>query len=116
MTRSRMPLLITPLGELELMNALQLRVFRRELELQEIKAANLLFRGDLEAGVFAVKPLSMTIFERAKRLARKRTATLGTRTLDLLHVASALVLGVDTLYSFDHHQQRLAKAEGLRTP
>ncbi len=116
MTRSRLPLLITPLGELQLMNALQLRVFRKELEPQEVKTANLLFRRDLEAGVFVLKPLSTTIFERAKLLARKRTATLGTRTLDLLHVASALVLGADNLYSFDHHQQRLAKAEGLQTP
>jgi predicted nucleic acid-binding protein len=114
--RSRLPLLITPLGELELMNALQLRVFRKELDSREIKTANTLFRRDLEAGIFALKPLSLSIFERAKLLARKQTAPLGTRTLDLLHVASALVLQADALYSFDHHQEKLAKAEGLKLP
>ena len=116
MARCRLPLLITPLGELELTNALQLRVFRKELDSHEIKAAYLIFRRDLNAGIFALKPLSPTIFERAKLLARKQTATLGTRTLDLLHVASALVLQADVLYSFDLHQQKLAKAEGLKLP
>jgi len=116
MTRSRLPLLITPLGELELMNALHLRVFRKELDSHEIKAASLLFRRDLEAGIFAIKPLSPGIFERAKALARKQTASLGTRTLDLLHVASALVLQSDAFYSFDRQQEKLAKAEGLKLP
>jgi predicted nucleic acid-binding protein len=116
MTHSRLPLLITPLGELELMNALQLRVFRKELDTSEIKAANAFFRRDLEAGVFTLKPLSPGIFERAKLLARKQTATLGTRTLDLLHVASALVLQADALYTFDRQQEKLARAESLKLP
>ena len=113
-TRPRLPLLITPLGELELMNALQLRVFRKELDPSEIRTANASFRRDLETGIFAIKPLSPGIFERAKLLARKQTATLGTRTLDLLHVASALVLQADALYTFDRQQEKLARAEGLK--
>jgi len=114
MTRSRLPLLMTPLGELELMNALRLRVFRKELDPGEIKAANAFFRRDVEAGIFALKPLSPGIFEQAKLLARRQTVALGTRTLDLLHVASALVLQADTLYTFDRQQEKLARTEGLK--
>jgi hypothetical protein len=39
---------------------------------------------------------------------------LGTRTLDVLHVASALVLGATYFYKFDRNQGKLAAAEGLR--
>jgi len=41
---------------------------------------------------------------------------LGTRTLDVLHFASALVLKADTFYTFDVNQGKLAKAEGLAVP
>ena len=116
MQRARLPLQITPLGELELMNALQLRLFRRELSPAEVKAAADLFRVDLQAGVFVLKSLSATIFDRAKKIARLRTASLGPRTLDVLHVASAVVLRADSLCTFDRHQRILAKAEGLGTP
>ncbi len=116
MRQARLPVLLTSLGELELVNALQLRVFRKELDPPKIKAASSLFRQDVEAGVFSLKPLSASSLERAKKIARRRTPALGTRTLDILHVASALVLQADTFYTFDHDQRRLAKAEGLATP
>lgn len=116
MKHAELPLAITPLGELELMNALQLRVFRKELSAGKVRAAAALFREDLAAGILAIRPLSAPVFERAKHLARTRTANLGTRTLDLLHVASAVVLQSDFFYSFDRHQLQSARAEGLTLP
>ena len=41
------------------------------------------------------------------------TPRLGTRTLDVLHVVSALALQADTFYTFDTRQAKLAAAEGL---
>jgi hypothetical protein len=38
----------------------------------------------------------------------------GTRTADLLHVAAALELGVDWLYSFDLQQRKLAQTLRLK--
>lgn len=114
MQQSELPLVITPLCEVELINALQLRVFRREITAQQGSAAADLFTRDLQSGVFAVKPLTISVFERAKKIARKRTAALGTRSLDLLHVASALVVHAERIYSFDHEQQKLARLEGLK--
>ena len=38
----------------------------------------------------------------------------GTRTSDLLHVAAALELGVDCLYTFDKQQRKLAQAVRLK--
>jgi len=116
MTRAKLPVLLTPFGELELTNAISLRLFRGELLPSKVKAAHTLVRKDIEDGVLALKPLPAAVFERAKLIARRRTPRLGTRTLDVLHVASALVLEADTFYTFDRSQGKLAKAEGLTVP
>ena len=42
------------------------------------------------------------------------TPTLGTSSLDVLHVASAQVLGCRRFVSYDERQLALAKAAGLR--
>ena len=116
MKRAKLPLLMTSFGELELTNAVALRLFRKELSGSQVKAAHALIRKDLEDGVLLVNALPVSAFERAKRIARKQTPRLGTRTLDVLHVASALVLQADTFYTFDTRQAKLAAAEGLLVP
>lgn len=59
------------------------------------------------------RPLSDQIFERAHQLSRQTTARLGNRTADLLHVAAALELKAQRLYSFDQNQRELAESVGL---
>ena len=113
MKEAKLPVLLTPLGELELTNAISLRLFWKELAAEEIKRAHALFARDVADGVFQRTPLSPAVFDTAKRIARKRTPRLGTRTLDVLHVASALVLHAEAFYTFDRNQAKLAKAEGL---
>ena len=109
-----LPLLITSFGELELLNALSLRVFRKELSAGKIQSAYGLFRKDVAEGVFLIGPLGTLVFERAQRIVQSQTPRLGTRTVDVLHVASALVLHADTFCTFDQRQAKLAKEEGLR--
>ncbi len=116
MRDAALPLIFTPLGDLEMFNAFQLRLFRRELRAAEVKSAIAMFRGDLESGILSLKSLPSSAFDRAKAIARDNTASLGTRSFDILHVASALVLRADTLCTFDKHQRLLAKAEGLAVP
>ena len=114
--RVKLPVLLTAFGEVELTNAFHLRIFRRELKPSKVRAAQALFPADLQNGVFELKPLTLEVFDRAKVLARVHTPRLGTRTLDLLHVAAALDLRADTLLTFDINQSKLAKAEGLVVP
>ena len=116
MTKLARALFLTPFGELELLNALARRVFRGELSSKEVAAAEAALREDIEKGLYVLQPCSLAVFEKAKETARKRTAHLGTRTLDVLHVASALVLQAETYHSFDRNQKKLARAEGLKTP
>ena len=44
----------------------------------------------------------------------KHTATLGTRALDVLHVASAVTLGCRRFITYDARQARLARALKLQ--
>ncbi|MGH9688264.1 MAG: type II toxin-antitoxin system VapC family toxin [Candidatus Acidiferrales bacterium] len=105
---------VTTLGELEVVNAFELRVFRKELTADETKSSLRDLESDLRDGVFQLRGLSEKIFERAHRMSRQTTAKLGTRTADLLHVAAALELGVDYLYTFDEHQRKLARSVRLK--
>jgi predicted nucleic acid-binding protein len=113
MEKVRLPIFLTPLAEVELTNAISLRLFRRELRPSKFKAALALVRRDLTDGILLLKPLTASAFDRAKRLSLRRTPHMGTRTLDILHVASALELRADTFYTFDQNQEKLARAEGL---
>jgi predicted nucleic acid-binding protein len=64
-------------------------------------------------GVFDLKPFPAEVFQQAFLIANRHTSNLGTRTLDVLHVAAAFLLQADTFYTFDRHQEKLAIAEGF---
>ena len=96
-----------------MVNAFYLRIFRKESTEKQIRESLELFGKDIRAGVFEPKSLSSEIFRRATEISPRRTARFGTRTLDLLHVASALFFHVEDFYTFDQKQAELAKAEGL---
>jgi len=105
---------LTTFGELELANALELRVFRKEASAAQARSSWKDFEQDLRDGVFQIRPLSDQVFERARQLVRATTARLGTRTADLLHVAAALELKADRLFSFDQQQRKLAREVRLK--
>jgi predicted nucleic acid-binding protein len=77
-------------------------------------AARSALREDIAAGVYSIRALTIAMFEAAQRLARTQTAKLGARTLDILHVASALVLEASRFYTFDNRQAELASHAGLK--
>ena len=105
---------ITVLGELEVRNAFELRVFRKELSVQQVRTSLRDFENDVGNGILLLRPLSEQMFERARELSRQTSARLGTRTADLLHVAAAMELDADYLYSFDQQQRKLARTQGLK--
>ncbi len=113
MANLSLPLLVTPLGELELENAIQLRVFRKQFADLRHRPQGA-FNVDMEAGLLLIKPMSEPMYTEARRLALRWTPRLGNRTLDILHVASAIVLGADSFHTFDDRQKKLAKAAGLK--
>jgi predicted nucleic acid-binding protein len=108
------PILVTPLNEMEFANALELRCFRKELAKSQARRLWSDFETDLIGSLYAQLPVPAEAFSVALRLAKKHSAMLGTRSLDLLHVACALSAGAEAFYTFDNVQGRLAALEGLR--
>jgi predicted nucleic acid-binding protein len=116
MKHANLPLLFTDLGELEITNGVCLRLFRKELQPIEGVEALALFREDVESGIVRIIPLPVSAYQRAAQIAARHTPSLGTRTLDVLQVASALVLKADIFYTFDRKQAKLAATLGLSVP
>jgi predicted nucleic acid-binding protein len=108
------PLFLTDLLEMELVNALNGKVNRRELTESERDQSLLDFRHDVASG-FWERPALRTanLRSRVVALSEKLTPALGTRTLDLWHLAAALELGCTDFLSFDKKQRIAAAAEGM---
>ena len=51
--------------------------------------------------------------KKARELSKKHTSALACRSLAILYVASALVLGAKKFASFDHRQRKLVAAVSL---
>lgn len=114
MRAARGVLILTTFAELEVVNALELRVFRKEVSPAQAHSSLNDFEQDLRSGIYQLKPLPDNVFGRARQLSRRTTPRLGTRTADLLHIAAALELGADWFYSFDRQQRKLAQAAKLK--
>ena len=118
------PLPITWLHRAEFVNALQLHVFfgkqpgHVRVTTEQAASALETFRTDAAAGQFLnTVPMAIELLDRlVEELSLRHTARHGFRTYDLLHVASALLLGCDTFWSFDERTLKLAKLEGLKVP
>jgi predicted nucleic acid-binding protein len=52
----------------------------------------------------------------AERLSERHTDAGGHRSMDILHVATALELGAKEFLTFDKNQRMLAEAEGMMVP
>lgn len=117
MRKQREPLAFTGLHRLEFRNAMRLRVFRGEITGEQRELAIQALISDLAADVFGfVEPAWPEVLLEAERLSATHSERLGTRSLDVLHVASALVLGAQIFFTFDQRQGALAAAAKLQVP
>ena len=108
------PLGFTGFHRIELGNALSLAVFQQRLTTAESLAAWQEVQQDLASGVLVAKPdLWEKLVREAESLAEHHTPVIGARSLDILHVAAALVLGATEFCTLDTRQGKLARAAGL---
>ena len=104
----------TPLHDLEFTNAVQLKRFRRELEPEQGDRLLMRFDEHLERGVYYRPRCDWTrIWDWARRLSHRHTASQGTHSLDILHLAVALEMGARRFLTADERQARLAEVCGL---
>lgn len=105
----------TPFHRVELVHAVFQHVFRRLISRVEAQVVLTHFGDDCARRIWREVDVPAAQYERAVTLAERHVATLGTRTLDTLHVAAALELGATAFWSFDQRQTGLAQAAGLTT-
>jgi predicted nucleic acid-binding protein len=105
------PAVLTHLHRLELSNAWQLKLFRKEVKKAVLARAREDLQTDVDAGVWLAPAYDLAdVFRRAEELSSSKTSKLGTRSLDILHVAAALELSVKTFVTGDSRQAKLASA------
>jgi predicted nucleic acid-binding protein len=112
--RIKLPLILTPLTLLEIRNALNFSLNRGQMSLQIRNAVWAEVEQQISDGFFKFfAPDSTAHYLLAQRLSDKYTPNMATRSLDLLHVAAALLIEATFFLSFDERQLKAAKAEGL---
>ena len=113
--RVRGPLPVTHHGRVEIINGICLTAFRKYITLEAMADALDSFEEDFGEGRYAQADLLWrAALLRAGNLSRKHTAVLGSRSLDVLHVASALELKLKNFLTFDLRQRKLAQAAGMK--
>ncbi|MBI2496780.1 MAG: type II toxin-antitoxin system VapC family toxin [Opitutae bacterium] len=106
---------ITRFARMELINSMAAAVHRRDLTGADLQD----FISDLAADFSAdrvrlVDVAWRAVLDQAAELSRRHTPRLGTRSLDVLHVASAQELNARWFVTYDVRQARLAEICGLK--
>ncbi len=107
-------IIFTELHELEVVTAMQLKVFRGEATRDRVEATLDLVREDLTSGKLLRKSLGFqSAVREAVSMSLARASTIGSRSLDILHCALAKATGAEAFVSTDARQLALARAESL---
>jgi predicted nucleic acid-binding protein len=102
-------------GRLEITNGICLAAFRKAIGAEALRDALASFDEDLADGRYVnADVLWRATLRRAGDISRSHTTMLGCRSLDVLHVATALELGLRDFVTFDRRQRQLAEAVGLK--
>jgi predicted nucleic acid-binding protein len=106
---------VTHHGRTEVINAICRVAFLGHLDQDGTAEALSDFAGDFASGRLVQADILWRVaLNQAAKLSQKHTPKLGTRSLDVLHVACALELKLPHFLTFDERQQQLAAAVGLK--
>jgi hypothetical protein len=112
--RASRPILLSPLSLLEIRNALNFGIHRGEVTSDQRDAVLAEIEAQIEKGFFRLVDASQSsIYSKAQELSNKHTPEVATRSLDLMHLAAALLSEARTFLTFDKRQAKAASAEGL---
>jgi predicted nucleic acid-binding protein len=109
------PLPFSHLHEIEVKNALRLKVFRKEAPSRPVLKSIRIIDNDVASRLLQRPELNwIDVFRRAEELSKRFTSRSGSRSLDLLHVASSLLIPCRDFLTFDDRQAVAAQKAGLR--
>jgi len=108
------PYCLTQWQALEVKNAIRLKAFRKDITAAEMTQSIAALEQDIAAGRWQ-RPVYETarVEQKAEELSAMHSAILGCRTLDIIHVAAAVVIGTKEFVTFDGRQGSIAKQAGL---
>lgn len=109
------PVPVSKLIELEMGTALHAMAFRKHITTAQLATAKNLLAELTKEGKFL--PMGLSVDEMAAeslRLSPSITLKTGCRTLDLMHIASARLIGCKEFVSSDQRQLKAAKIAGLK--
>jgi hypothetical protein len=108
------PYWLTQWQALEVKNAIRLKAFRKEITAAEMNQSIAAFDQDIATGRWQ-RPVysAATAEQKAEELSASHSAVLGCRTLDIIHIAAAVVSGAKEFVTFDVRQGAMAKQAGL---
>jgi len=114
LAQARTPLVFTAFNRVELRNALRNMVGWREATPAAVAKTFPLMEGDLNDGLLVEKKLDLDkLLKVADQLSSRRGEKHAIRCVDLLHVASSHVLGIEVFLTFDRQQAVFARQTGL---
>ncbi len=109
------PIACSHLHDLEIRNGLRLKLFRGESAADAVDGSLRLLDEDLRSGVLVRPDLNwLDVFRLAETLSKRLSSAMGVRSLDLLHIASALLLQAESFLTFDNRQRAAARKAGLK--
>jgi predicted nucleic acid-binding protein len=109
------PIPFTHFHAIEIRTALRLNLGRREITDAQLKNALRLLQEDIDTGRLNRPTYDVSIvFHEAEDLSAKYAAATLARSLDILHVAAAIVIGARQFITFDKRQAALASKAGLK--
>jgi len=112
--RLKEPLPFSHLHEIEVKNALLLKVFRKEARSRPVARSIRTIDKDVGLQILQRPELNwVDVFREAEELSKRFSSRFGSRSLDLLHVASCLLIPSRDFLTFDDRQATLAKKAGL---
>ena len=113
----RKPVSISELNRYEVQNALRLAFFRKFLSIDQRDLFLVQMERDIRKGLLSLELINLAdVLAEAGRLSEAYTPSGGHRGFDILHVATANLLGATEFLTFDKNQQKLARAAGMKVP
>ncbi len=100
---------INRLHELEFSNALSFKAFRGEISILQVDSLVKKFESDIESGKLVRRNFSWNeIFDRSSNISIEFSSKIGSRILDILHVAAAVSGNFKQFMTNDEKQSILA--------
>jgi predicted nucleic acid-binding protein len=114
LARNQHTLFLTNFSKSESEHAIRTLAFRKRITVGEMTQGLLHLERDLERGNYQMSAVEEgSLFHKATQLSNRHALEFGVRYLDMLHVASALLVNARRFQTFDLRQRKLAQAAGL---